>query len=107
MTGAHVGRTVLPATGSAASPASRSATRFRGGEPQASCREVIAPDSFHRSDSFRFAGGSSANPTPFPYQATAMGLQRIRRIKCTSRLRRDVPFTFLQRKEYLPCTPES
>jgi len=53
----------------AAALASRSAMRFRGGEPQASSPEGIAPDSFDRSDSCCFAGGPNANATPFPYQA--------------------------------------
>jgi len=59
-------------------PVPGSATRPAAGEPPASCRGVTAPDPSHRSDSRRFAGGASADPTPFPQQATAMGLQRFR-----------------------------
>ena len=47
-------------------------------EPQASCREVTASDSFDRSDSRRPAGGLAADTASFPYQATALGLQRFR-----------------------------
>src|SRR5437660_369821 len=55
-----------------------STTRPARGEPQAPCREITATDSFDRSDSRRLAGGVAANATPFPYQATAMGLQWFR-----------------------------
>ncbi len=41
-------------------------------------REVTASDSFDRSDSRRPAGGLAADPASFPYQATAVGLQRFR-----------------------------
>jgi hypothetical protein len=58
-------RALLPATGFAAALASSSAPRVRGGEPQASCREGIAPDSFPRSNPCRFAGRAAANATPF------------------------------------------
>ncbi len=70
--------TVVSATGSAAAGASRSATRPDGREPQAPCREITETDSFDRSDSCRLAGGVAANPTPFPYQAPAVGLQWFR-----------------------------
>jgi hypothetical protein len=41
-------------------------------------REITAPDSFDRSHSCRLAGGVAANTTSFPYQATAVGIQRFR-----------------------------
>ena len=77
--GSPAGRTVLSATGYAASFASSSATRLRGRKPPASGGEVIAPDSFHRSDSCCFAAGAVANSTPLPYQATTVGIQRVHR----------------------------
>ena len=72
------GGTVVSATGSAAAGAPGSATRPDGREPQAPCREITETDSFDRSDSCRLAGGVAANATPFPYQATAVGLQWFR-----------------------------
>src|SRR6202048_5415141 len=72
------GGTIVSATGSAAAGAPGSTTRPAGGEPQAPCREITATDSFDRSDSCRLAGGVAANATPFPYQATAVGLQWFR-----------------------------
>ena len=71
--------TALPATGSVANCASRSATRATAGKPQACCREVTSPDSVDRSDSLGLAGGLAADTAPFPYQAAAMGLQWFRR----------------------------
>src|SRR5258708_28761499 len=72
------GRTVLSATGSAAAGASASATRLAEREPQESCREIASPDSFDRSDSCGLAGRAAADSTPFPYQASAVGLQWFR-----------------------------
>ena len=72
------GRTVLSATGSATAGASASATRLADREPQASCREIASPDSFDRSDSCSLAGRAAADASPFPYQATAVGLQWFR-----------------------------
>ena len=43
-----------------------------------SCREVTSPDSFDRSDSLGLAGGLAADPAPFPYQTSTMGLQWFR-----------------------------
>jgi hypothetical protein len=40
--------------------------------------KLLTPDSLHRSDAGCFAGSAVANATPFPYQATVVGLQRIR-----------------------------
>jgi len=72
----ELGRSYLTITnGSAAAGAPGSTTRSARGEPQAPCREITATDSFDRSDSCRLAGGIAANATPFPYQATAVGLQ--------------------------------
>src|SRR5246127_4356138 len=62
----------------AAAGAPGSATRPAGREPQTPCREITAPDSFDRSHSCRLAGGVAANATPFPYQATAVGIQLFR-----------------------------
>src|ERR1022692_1210846 len=76
--GSSGGGTVVSATGSAAAGAPGSATRPAGREPPTPYREITAPDSFDRSDSCRLAGGVAANATPFPYQATAVGLQRFR-----------------------------
>src|ERR1700738_2466345 len=72
------GGTALPATGSAAAGASTSATGLIAGESQASGREVAAADSRDRSNSFRLTGRAATDTTPFPYQATAVGLQWIR-----------------------------
>src|SRR6266852_477623 len=44
-----------------------------------SCREVTSSDSFHRADSCGVAGRAAADTTPFPYQATTVGLQWFRR----------------------------
>jgi hypothetical protein len=41
-------------------------------------REVITPDSSHRSDSFGLAGSFTADTPPFPHQARTLGLQRFR-----------------------------
>ena len=71
-------RTLLPATGCASAAASTGTLRSSTREPQASCREVTTSDSFHRSDSRRPAGGPAADAPPFPYQATAVGVQRFR-----------------------------
>src|ERR1017187_4444578 len=76
--GAPPSRAALSATGSAAAGAPGSTPRAAGGEPQAPCREITATDSFDRSDSCRLAGGVAANATPFPYQASAVGLQWFR-----------------------------
>src|ERR1700686_2692873 len=76
--GSSAGGTVVSATGSAAAGAPGSTTRPAGREPQTPCREITATDSFDRSDSCRLAGGVAANATPFPYQATAVGLQWFR-----------------------------
>ena len=76
--GSPAGGTVVSATGSAAAGAPGSAPRPDGREPQAPCREITETDSFDRSDSCRLAGGVAANPTPFPYQAAAVGLQWFR-----------------------------
>src|SRR5450631_2397979 len=76
--GSSAGGTVVSATGSAAAGAPGSTPRAAGGEPQAPCGEITATDSFDRSDSCRLAGGVAANPTPFPYQATAVDLQWFR-----------------------------
>src|SRR4030081_409109 len=72
-------RTVVSATGSAAVGAATRATRSAGRVPPTSCRKAAAPDSFDRADSRGLAGGMAADPTPFPNQATAVGLQRFRR----------------------------
>src|ERR1700687_1007215 len=57
---------------------SASATGLIAGESQASGREVAAADSRDRSNSFRLTGRAATDTTPFPYQATAVGLQWIR-----------------------------
>ena len=56
-----------------------SALRTGRREPSPSGGEAIAPDSTHRTDSGRALAGPGANTASIPYQATAVGLQRIRR----------------------------
>ena len=57
----------IPATRSSATGASGSAPRTPAGKPKAPCGEVTSPDSFHRSDSRRTAGGLAADSASFPY----------------------------------------
>jgi len=47
------------------------------GKSQAWGSETASPDPYHRSDSFRSAGGPTADAPSLPYQAPALGLQRV------------------------------
>src|SRR5437867_5963498 len=57
--------------------ASSSPTRAVAGKSQACGGEIAASDSCHRSDSLRPAGGLTADTPSLPYQAPALGLQRV------------------------------
>ena len=68
----------LPATGCVGAFAAGSTPRPASGKPETSCGEITASDSLSGSDSFRLAGGAARDTASFSYQATAVGLQRIR-----------------------------
>jgi len=75
---AATGRVLLSATGRATSVAPGSTPRSFAGERPAPGDETAPPDSFHRADPCRLTDRVAADSASLPYQATVVGLQRLR-----------------------------